>query len=69
LNGELSRVVFDVAHHRSGVRIYWHLDDQFIGKTETIHQMEFIAPEGLHTLTLVDIDGNILEKQFEIIGL
>ncbi|MEA1898971.1 MAG: penicillin-binding protein 1C [Bacteroidota bacterium] len=68
LDGKLSRVVFDVAHRKPGVCIYWHLDDQYLGETIAIHQMEFIAQEGWHILTLVDIDGNILEKQFEIIG-
>ena len=68
LDGKLSRVVFDVAHSKPGVCIYWHLDDQYLGETRAIHQMEFIAREGWHILTLVDTDGNILEKQFEIIG-
>jgi penicillin-binding protein 1C len=68
LDGSVSRLVFDVAHSRTGVRIYWHLDNQYLGETESIHQMEIIAPEGQHTLTLVDMDGNILEKQFEIVG-
>lgn len=68
LDGSVSRLVFDVAHRRTGVRIYWHLDNQYLGETETIHQMEIIAPEGQHTLTLVDMNGNILEKQFEIVG-
>lgn len=68
LDGKLGRVVFDVAHRKPGVGIYWHLDDQYLGETHVIHQMEFIAQEGWHTLILVDIDGNILEKQFEIVG-
>ena len=68
LDGSVSRLVFEVAHRRTGERIFWHLDNQYLGETVTIHQMEIIAPEGQHTLTLVDMEGNILEKQFEIVG-
>ena len=68
LDGELSRIVFEVAHRKKDSRIYWHLDDQYLGETELIHQVEFSASEGWHTLFLVDVEGNILEKQFEIVG-
>ena len=68
LDGQLSRVVFEVAHRESGTSIYWHLDDRYLGETSVIHQLEFLAPEGPHTLILVDSHGNILEKHFEVVG-
>jgi hypothetical protein len=30
--------------------------------------LEFLAPEGMHTITLVDSEGNILEKGFEVVA-
>ena len=68
LDGRLSRVVFEAAHREPGITIHWHLDDQYLGETSLIHQLEFLAPEGLHTLTLVDSNGNILEKSIEVVG-
>ena len=68
LDGQLSRVVFEAAHRETGASIYWHLDQQYLGETSMIHQLEFMAPEGMHTLTLVDSRGNILEKHFEVVG-
>jgi penicillin-binding protein 1C len=68
LDGQLSRLVFEAAHRESGTTIYWHLDDRFLGETSVIHQLEFLALEGPHTLTLVDSHGNFLEKQFEVVG-
>jgi penicillin-binding protein 1C len=68
LDGQLSRVVFEAAHRESGTAIYWHLDDQYLGETSVIHQIEFLATEGPHTLTLVDSQGNLLEKRFEVVG-
>jgi len=68
LDGRLSRLVFEVAHRETGATIHWHLDDRYLGETTLIHQMEFLAPEGKHTLTLVDGAGNLLEKDFEVVG-
>jgi len=67
LDGKLSRVVFEVAHRETGVTIHWHLDDRYLGETTLIHQVELTALPGLHTLTLVDSRGHILEKQFEVV--
>jgi penicillin-binding protein 1C len=68
LDGRLSRLVFEVAHRETGATVHWHLDDRYLGETTLIHQMEFLAPEGMHTLTLVDGAGNLLEKRFEVVG-
>lgn len=67
LDGQLSRVVFEAAHREAGATIHWHLDNRYLGETTQIHQLEFHAPEGMHTLTLVDSDGNFLEKRFEVV--
>lgn len=67
LDGEYSRTVFTVAHRHPGKTIHWHIDQQFMGSTETFHSMEFHPPPGPHVLTLVDEDGNRLEQRFEII--
>jgi penicillin-binding protein 1C len=68
LDGKLSRVVFEVAHRKTGATIHWHLDDQYLGETSLIHQLELLAQPGHHILTLVDSDGNILEKQFQVVA-
>jgi len=68
LDGRLSRVVFEAAHREAGTSIHWHLDDRYLGETTQIHQMEVLAPEGKHTLLLVDSHGNLLEKRIELVG-
>jgi len=68
IDGRLSRVVFEAAHRDPGINIHWHLDNLYLGETSLIHQLEFLAPEGIHILTLVDSNGNILEKTFEVVG-
>lgn len=67
LDGQLNRVVGEVAHRNPEALIHWHLDDLYLGQTSVIHQMEFMAAEGWYTLTLVDSQENILEKSFEVV--
>jgi len=67
LGGKLNRVVGEVVHRNPEAIIHWHLDDLYLGQTSLIHQMEFMAAEGWHTLTLVDSQGLMLEKTFEVV--
>lgn len=68
LNGKLSRTVFEVAHADEQARLYWHIDEVFLGTTEQFHTMEFNPEVGQHRLTVVDELGKRLELDFEIIG-
>lgn len=67
LDGQLNRIVSEVAHRNPEALIHWHLDERYLGQTSVIHQMEFLATEGWHTLTLVDSQGSVLEKLFEVV--
>lgn len=68
LDGQLQRTIFSVAHRRPNTTIYWHLDQEYLGATQTFHQMELQPRPGKHLLTLVDEEGNRLEQWFEIVG-
>ncbi|MEL6653894.1 MAG: penicillin-binding transpeptidase domain-containing protein, partial [Bacteroidota bacterium] len=39
LDGSLSSVVFEAAHRDPSAWLYWHLDDQYLGKTRELHEM------------------------------
>ena len=49
-------------------RIYWYVDEQFLGVTHSIHQQEVWLKEGRHTLTLMDEEGHILQQVFRVVG-
>lgn len=68
LNGNMSSVVFEVAHRRQGSKVHWHLDKEYLGATETFHQMALSPPTGPHTITLVDDEGIRMQKTFEVIS-
>lgn len=67
LNEEKGEVVFEATHKKKKMTVFWHLDDQYLGSTTLIHQMALRPTLGKHTLTLVDEDGNLLSRSFEIV--
>lgn len=46
-------------------RLYWYLDEQFLGETSLYHEQSILAEPGTHYLTIVDADGN--SKTIQII--
>ena len=67
LDGKLSRTIFKVAHRNPNQTIHWHLDNHFLGSTVDFHEMELNPEAGSHILTLVDYNGNSLQRKFKII--
>ena len=67
IDGTRGQVIFNVAHRKDGSRIYWHLDDSFVGETQTFHQLALDIPPGVHRITLVDDQGVRLSQYFEIL--
>jgi penicillin-binding protein 1C len=65
--GALTRVIPEVAHRNPAKKIFWHLDEKYIGTTKSIHQVEILASAGEHVLTVVDEDGNSMRCVFTII--
>jgi penicillin-binding protein 1C len=55
------------AHRQSGIKIFWHLDDRYIGETTNYHQLALNPPAGKHKLTLVDANGSRLQIFFEVL--
>ena len=68
IDGTMGKTIFQVAHRKGNTIIYWHLDGVFIGTTQSNHQMGLTPDEGIHTLTLVDEEGESLVQQFEIVS-
>jgi penicillin-binding protein 1C len=67
ISGEKGKTVFTAAHRRSGAKIFWSLDDTFIGTTQNFHQMALNPSPGIHIITLVDENGLSVSRQFEIL--
>ena len=68
LGGQRGQAVFRVVHERDAARLFWHLDDRYLGVTEHFHQWAIRAEPGWHTLTLVDDQGFRLRRRFKVLG-
>lgn len=68
LDGQIGKVIFQVAHRSSETTIFWHIDNTYIGQTKGIHEMNINVMPGKHYLTLVDEFGETITRQFEILG-
>ena len=66
LDGSSGQVVFRAAHRRKEAIIFWHIDQQFIGSTESPHQIPMTPAAGTHRLILVDDAGNSITETFTV---
>jgi len=64
LDGSMGEVVFEAIHRHPNKKIFWYIDENFISETEHFHQLALAPAYGMHTLTLVDDEGNQLQKKF-----
>lgn len=65
-NEAINDVIFKIAHRNPQAKVFWYLDNSYIGTTEDFHELA-IAPEiGIYVLTVVDSDGNEIKKTIEI---
>jgi penicillin-binding protein 1C len=66
--GTVGKMVAEAAHRIPGSRLFWHLDEEYLGVTEEIHQLEMKPEKGKHKLFVSDENGRTAGVSFEIIG-
>jgi len=67
IDGKRGRMICNVAHRQPGIKIFWHLDNDYVGVTHDFHQMALNPAPGKHVLTLVDDKGNTTQVRFTIL--
>ena len=67
LKEEKESIVCEVAHQFPGSKIYWHIDDEYIGMTEEFHKIPIEPGIGRHTLYVIDDQGRYDETVFEVL--
>ncbi len=67
LNGVKGEIIFEVKHRNKEVTIFWHIDDQYQGQTKCFHELGVQPSIGKHTLTVVDENGEVIHRDFEVV--
>ena len=66
-SGKANDVVFKLAHGIAEAKVFWYLNETYIGTTQNFHEMA-IHPKfkGKHTITVVDEFGNEAKRVIEL---
>lgn len=67
ITGQRGKVVFTAAHQKPDARIFWHLDENYIGTTIHTHQIALDPVPGVHFITIVDEAGERITRRFEVL--
>lgn len=67
LDGSTGRLIFEIAHRNPQHKVFWHINDEYIGETKDIHKKEYIPKgKGKYKLTVVDENGLSIYTYFTI---
>ncbi|SEB51186.1 penicillin-binding protein 1C [Tenacibaculum sp. MAR_2009_124] len=56
--GKINSLILKVTHQNSNAKVYWYLDDTFIGITQDYHEQEIQPKPGVYTIKAIDNFGN-----------
>lgn len=59
-------LVLKVVHSNAKSIIYWHLNDEYIRETETIHEISITPKQGTYVITAIDNMGNEIKSRIKI---
>jgi penicillin-binding protein 1C len=65
-SGKHVQLVCKLAHRRPEKKVFWYVDQKFLGYTRDIHEIGLNPDAGSHTLFVTDEDGNRLQRNFSI---
>lgn len=62
------KLVMEVAHRDDAPVLFWHLNGEYIGQTETFHQLAVDLPRGEYRLHVEDALGNVAVSRFKVVS-
>ncbi len=67
IDGARGRTIFTAAHSNPESKIFWHLDDHYVGATTRFHQLALDPAPGKHRITITDEKGESVMRAFTIL--
>ncbi len=65
-DGKTNEVVLRIVHTNPEIKVFWFLDDQFIGTTVQFHEMPVLPLAGMHVITVIDEKGNEIKRKIMV---
>ncbi|QLE01313.1 penicillin-binding protein 1C [Galbibacter sp. BG1] len=56
--GQTGEMICKIAHPKPNTVVFWYLDNSYLGKTTNFHEITMLPSEGVHTITVIDEEGN-----------
>lgn len=67
LDGKPKPIIFEASSPNPNSRLFWHVDNNYLGETQGSHTIKYNPEEGQHLLTVVDELGNQKKVLFTIL--
>lgn len=65
-NEKNNSLILKLVHSNSNVKVFWYLNNTFIGTTSNIHEIETLPKKGTYKITAIDELGNEIYREIEI---
>ena len=68
LDGEAKEMIFEASHPSPDSRLFWHVNDHYLGDTRRQHTIHYTPEVGTHLLTVIDELGNQQKINFTVLA-
>jgi len=65
-DGRQNPLILEAVHEQNSSELSWFWGEHYVGSTHQNHQMALVLPAGLHTITIVDKEGNEATVTFTV---
>lgn len=66
VDSQVNDVIFKIAHRNPDTKVFWYLNKEFVGQTQSFHELAVAPKEGTYVLIIVDEEGNEVKKNIEV---
>jgi len=63
-DGQFEKVIVEATHNTEAAKLFWHLDNTYVGETTGKHELALVITPGQHQLSILDEQGNQVMVEF-----
>jgi len=67
ISGERGKTIFTATDRNKDAKLFWHIDNDYVGTTTRFHQLALSPAPGKHTLTIEDENGESITRSFQVL--